>query len=377
MGNDPFQVTEEEAEASSKTPVVKSQLTERDTFFSCQVSDFCGVVRQFLQKKTATRDIVSKSLLVKFGSQEITLLSTDGVSYMRATIPAQVNNMMGSLVFDMESAYTVAKNQHKQVFFVVDKGNLYVDFFEGRIFIPQYGLKENIFQVNNQTVSVEQPIDPAVYLQAIDIAKPILSSSDVPELGFLFLGRDGMYVTNSIVVLKKPTPYYPCVLRGRDLISIQAVLSSEGNITLRESQDFLCWHSDTLDYWVPKISVSLSDMYRAAPEPSPSYYVVDSMFLSGVLTILNEMPDNSGTIELQFSPTLLKGRSLTKRGEESTFTVSDSPMESPRQESITLSIKILHTAMKCFPNGVVNIGIHNNKTLMFDQEKFLAIVMRV
>lgn len=341
-------------------------------------SELLPKLKPFLQKKAQSRDIITKSLLVRpLGKNEVELRATDGISYLRAVVPCVNNHFPKSAIIDSQSFDIVSRTHSSKTYLIHRNGNFYSDFYGGEIFIPGYGIKEQLFENTLGEVEEEGVVDISLMKAALTSLAPVLATSEVPELSYVFAEPDGVYSCNGILVGRVLGKLPSFVIRHADIKLILYMLEAVGNeiLVLKTFKDFCMLSAESFSYVVPRIPAILSDDYKKSITELKGKCYVNMPFLGSILSTLNSLPEDSGMIDLQFKEDCLVGVSKTRKGEESYFTIANTVEGSPEVGSFGVSNKALITVMAMFKGESTAAVAYAEGKLIFKTEKREAAVI--
>lgn len=336
-------------------------------------------MRPFLEKKTSSRDIISRSMLMRTSEGFVDLMASDGVSFLWTRVPAKANKFSHEIVFDIESMSAVSKTTTKKTVLMEKTGRLYAEFFGGEIFIPTYRIDPKQYFKEMKAPKTRVLINAQQLMEILNSMTHILYASDIPDLGFLFLGPDGAYVTNGVVVSKFLGNFPQTTLRQIDLSIIQSLISEtvQEELFLLEFDD--CWklEAQTFSYVFPKITSNLADAYKAAAEAPRDVFYISFPYINTIFSVLMHMPDSSGVIDLDFQEGELRGEVKTKKGEASVFRLSESKQGAPSLGKTSVVMKSLWVALRVFKDDdIIGLGKMDGKLVLGTEKKVCAVLLR-
>jgi len=357
----------------------KLQLSDDESYIEIECDHFTQAVKPFREKKTSCRDLVARCCLIETFEEFVELSSTDGTAYLWGRLPAKVNKFKEKVIVDLSAVYEVAKGSNRYTYLIEDNKKLYSDFFGGRVFIPTYTMKDDIFtpnelgkEVNSKVINVEQ------WQRAIDALEPTLKASSVPELSYIFMGPDGAFSSNGSIVTKVEGDFFKINLRSKDLPIIKMILTTVGKTicTLTEYEAFYQISSENFRYTFPKSESSLSDQYKESIQPIDGFFTLETHQVLNMLDILLHMPDDSGTIQLDFLSDEVKAYTNPRKGDRSHMTISQSKDGNPIEKQLQMSLKTFSVALSSFKDTqAVSIGLSADRMQLFSDMKKQSIIV--
>jgi len=359
--------------------VGKLQLSDDESYIELECEAFATVIKPFREKKTSCKDLVSRCCLIHAFAEYVELYSTDGTSYLWGRLPAKVNKFEQKTVVDLGAVYEVAKGSNRYTYLINDDGKLYSDFFGGRVFIPTYGMDEKIFSPGDKGEEKDaKVINVDQWLRAIAALEPTLKDSTVPDLAFIFMDKDGAYSSNGSIVTKVEGDFFKINLRAKDLPIIKMILNAVGKAvcTLTEYENYYEISSEHFKYTFPKSESSLSQQYKDSIQPVKGYFTLETHQVLNMLEILLHMPEDSGTIQLDFQETEVKAYTNTRKGDRSHMSVSQSKDGDPVIRDLQMSLKTFFVALSSFKDTqAVAIGLSEDRMQLFSDAKKQSVVI--
>lgn len=383
-------VTDTAIEEASKEESFKFsgsvKMDPNDEFLEFKNDDLLKKLKVFVQKKAASRDIITKSLRIVVESNQfdkVTLMATDGVSYLWARVGATINKFPLDTIIDNESFFIVAKTHSGKSFLIHREGKVYSDFYGGEIFIPSYRIKSDVFCKEPEKKTREEVVDAVILRDALQSLSPVLTSSEVPELGYVFVEEEGVFSSNGILIARVKEKLPQFIIRQSDLNLLILMLDSIQNekLTLTEFDKFYRLSSENFMYTFPKVAAKLVQQYKdAVNTESKVKYFVNLPYFRSILNVFTQMPDDSGVLEVEFGDEL-RGVSKTKKGEESVFVITPSKEGTVSDKSAPtkfgVSNKSLIVAMRVFGGeSAASFSYEEGKLIVSSEKKECVILLK-
>jgi len=336
----------------------------------------------FVNRKSAARMVISRSLRISVVSDtQVKFELCEGVTLMSCLVSCRNNHFPDHKMVDVETFYRGVRSHKRKTYLIYRSPNMYVNFFGGELYIPMFNLDANIY--NSHTVS-GSPTSTGVtkspdLLSSIQTLSPILSYVDVSDFDYIFVEPDGIYACNGAVVGRVKRDSFPVVFRRSDISLIQSILAVIGSsdLTISCYADKYFIDSDKFSYVFPKTTTQFVNQYKAAfVKGAGSYFVSVLYFVSAINTLVG-LPESSGTVDLVFTKEALKCVFKTRRGDVSTFTVSDKVDGVTSEAVFGVSLKTLLTVIKVFKGDtIVSVTFINDKVTFTAGNKECVIIVK-
>lgn len=339
-------------------------------------------LRVFKKAKVSSRDLLGRAMLLQVYEEGVSLCTTDGASYTEVGISAEViGDWPESIVIHAQSLPLSLVGGEGDVVLVSESSGFYTVFDNGRLHVPTFNLSEDIFTkpgLRQPCRTWELGSDDLKYV--FESLLPIISTpNQAPGLAFFFLSPQGVFCSNGAVICRVVQEYPEMVIRQRDLPTIQQVLAStSGQLSLHKFHDCYRVSCENLRYTFPELVQTLSSDWKSCPEPLHNTYMVEVEAAKHYIEILEKMPDSSGVAHLHFSEHALTVMGMTRKGEESNFTLSSEVDGAVRVATYPVKARTLLTALNVFLGDErCHIGISDRGLLqMFVKGKYLTVLLK-
>lgn len=336
-------------------------------------------LRPFLQKKTVSRDIITRSLFLKVSGTEAQLFGTDAVSFMAAKISVKENNFPQEVIIDTESFAIISKTHKVKTYLIEREGKYYSQFYGGEFFIPSYKLTTEVYTADLGEVLSTGTIDTDTFRNALYSLISVVYSSDIPELGYIFFENGKAYASNGIVVASVDCDSPEFIVRLSDIHLIRDILdSSEDPIHHIDCfESFYRIRSNSFSYSFPKVDVKLSDSYKSLFESSQGRYFISFPYFYSILGVLSNLPEFSGVVEVIAGEGKMEGIAKTKKGDISNFEISSSFEGEVEEGDFGVSLKALRVCLKVFRGeATITSYFYNGKLIYESGNKRCIIILK-
>lgn len=334
-------------------------------------------LKPFLQKKTVSRDIITRSLYLRISGTEVQMFGTDAVSYMSAKIPVTENNFPSEVIIDTESFAIVSKTHKVKTYLIERDGKFYSQFYGGELFIPSYKLTTEVYDQEFGEVESTGTIETERFRHALYSLLSVVCSSDIPELSYIFFENGKAYASNGVVVANVDCEAPEFVVRLSDVALIRDVLDSSEdsfyNIDTFES--FYRIRSSSFSYTFPKVDVKLSDSYKSLFESGTGKYFINFPYFYSILGVLSNLPEFSGVIEVSAKTGKMEGIAKTKKGDVSNFEISTSCEGELEEGKFGVSLKALKVSLKIFRGEATIISYFSNGKLFYESGNKRCVII--
>jgi hypothetical protein len=370
----------EASKSSDFSSIGDVTIPQTTQYIKFSTDELVSKLSPFNQKKTSARDIITRSLLIDTSEPGVvTFKSSDGISFLSTQIQAEVNNFPKTCIIDIESFFNIVRSHSKQSYLICRDGKFYTNFYGGELFIQSYTLNPNIFSKDCGKIIKTGDIDVTSFLDVIKSFTPVITSSDIPELSYIFIEQDGIYASNGVLVAKGTSVLPKSVIRHSDLnlITFMLTASKNGKSSLNECATYIQITCDSFTYSFPKVSTTISASYRNVFESTSGKFFINLPYITSVLTVLTGMPDGAGVVGLKFTEKGIEGIAKTRKGDSSTFKVANSGEGSLEFGEVNISLKALNVAFRVFKGeSSISIAMKNERIMIESKTKQVVILLK-
>lgn len=374
-------ITDEEIEEAAKEEEFEKHgtvsVSSGDNFIEFDSSLLYKKLKPFLQKKTVSRDIITRSLFLKVSGTEAQMFGTDAVSFMSAKIPVNENNFPSEVIIDTESFAIVSKTHKTKTYLIERDGKFYSQFYGGEIFIPSYKLTTDVYMDDFGEVEESGTIDTEAFRNALYSLISVVYSSDIPELGYVFFENGKAYASNGVVVASVKCESPEFVVRLSDIHLIRDILDSSDEVFhyIDIFENFYRIRSNTFSYTFPKVDVKLSEAYKSLFEAGKGRYFISFPYFYSILGVLSTLPEFSGVVEIRAADEKMEGIAKTKKGDVSNFEISSSCEGIVEEGDFGVSLKALKVSLKVFRGEATIMSYFSDGKLVYESGNKRCIII--
>lgn len=339
-----------------------------------------NLLKPFLLSQKQGRDIITRSLLLVPQGDRVWLYSTDGISHIRARLPAQIDGFEDPVVFDLDTFHSVLKAGNEKTRLEKRGDLLWGDFYGGKIHLQTYTFDPDLFRGRlPKRGGTSCEADKGLYLRALKSLQKVTETADVSDLCYVFLTSQGAFASNGSLVAKVNGTFQDIALRKRDCKLVETLLElEEGTIfKITVYKDRIMVRTTFLDYVFPMVDQRLSEQYRARPGASGDFFRVENQFLRHVLRLVTNLPNSTGVLTLDFEEKLdaqIRGR----KGQISNFRMADDREGEPVRMKVQTLAKTMLLATSVFDRDeALSLGVRTDGSLlMWNDDKALNFVTK-
>jgi hypothetical protein len=382
---DDVNISENNVQEASKTENFLNfgdvKLGEFEKYIEFDTKTLLKFLMPFKQKKSVSKDIISRSLYIeKVSSSEISFKSTDGISHLSSTLSVKINGDFPNIcLIDMESFYSVCKSHSKKSYLIYKDFKYYSNFYGGMMFVPSYGIDTKIFTKVFGNPINRCSLNSSKLISCIKSSSPVISSSNISELCYIFMVGDGEYASNGVIVSKTLYSIPRFTLRYSDVNTVLSMLDiiQYEQCFLNEYENFYEILGISFKYVFPKINNTLSNGYRNVFFNPENVYEINLPMFIDIVSILTVMPDSSGIISLKFSGEGIVGEIRNRKGDISNFNLSSTRVEGVKNIDIVLSIKALSVILRIFKeDNFILLSYKDDKIMVYSKDKYCVLLLK-
>ena len=335
-----------------------------------------SLLKPFLMCRKQGRDVVTRSVLMVPQEDTVLLFATDGISTLRARLPAQVEGETSSIVVYLDSLHTALRSGAETTMLATDsEGSLWSRFYGGKLHLKTFGFSAELFKGQMpRGGKSKEAVNRDLYLKAITALHRIIETTEIPELRYVFFTRQGAFATDGSLVSKVEGSFSELTLRHRDSVMLEKLLSAHtGEIFhLTRFKNRVLVETETTDYVFPLVEKRLPEQHRERPGRSGDFFTLETAHLRKVFRLIAQIPDTSGVLSLDFQDRLT-GQVRSRSGHVSTFTLAEEGEGDSSDFNIQTLVKTMLMAVGVFQeDDCVHLGVRTDGSLlMWNDDKAL------
>jgi hypothetical protein len=378
-------ISENDIQEASKTTNFLNfgdvKLDEFEKYVEFDTKTLLKFLMPFKQKKSVSKDIISRSLYIeRISPSEVSLKSTDGVSHLSAILSVKINgDFPTTCLIDMESFYSVCKSHSKKSYLIYKDFRYYSNFYGGSMFIPSYGIDTKIFNKVFGNPINRCSLNSSKLISCIKSSTPVISSSNISELCYIFMMGEGEYASNGVIVSKTIYSMPRFTLRYSDVNTVLSMLD-----IIQCEQCFLNEYENSYEisgisfkYVFPKINSTISNGYRNVFFNPENVHEINLPMFMDIVSILTVMPDSSGIISLKFNDGGIIGEIRNRKGDISNFNLSSTKIEGIKNNDITISIKAISIILRIFKEeNYISLSYKDDKIMFYSKDKYCVLLLK-
>jgi len=358
--------------------------TPEQPYIKLHTADFIFVLKLFASMNRSLRDILSRAAFIKVIKSDaggnITVCMTDGVFFGKVDLPYQEisSDFPEEFVLDYDSLTKVASMAGKSIYLVCEDGHYYIDFFGGRVHMPSFNLdfthltkqSEKLGSLKGNPVELPAPN----FLRNLSIAHEYLTSSQLPNLSFMFVKEGDVYLSNGYTVMRlKAELDFTSAVRKVDLPFMTAAtkIALKSGLELDMGDNRLSVFSDDVAVSIPKVNEELPGSYvqkiSEFDKVKSSHFAVDFAKFYLLLSLLSKVYRASGVVTLKAEGDSLTLRSKSLDDEESFMVLSRSKVGQLEDCELSFSVAGLLSVLKSLKAfSYLNLTIKGNSFCLFN-----------
>lgn len=265
-------------------------------------------LKLFSSMNKSLQDVVSRALLFEVGENQVKSTMSDGIFRGSVLFPHQgvTEGFPECATLDYDSLVKVARSAGKTLYLVFENKSFYIDFFGGRVHIPSFKISKDMILGRVKVAEERETTDvPAVnFLQVVSISSDFLASNQLPNLQFMFVRRDGIYLSNGFTVLKLKHAFsFDCSIRNVDLPFVQAAIqiSIKEGLQVGVQKDRLIISSSTVELVLPMVNENFPPSYEQQLNKfdTSRFFAIDFSKFYLLLSVLSKVYRSSGVVSIK------------------------------------------------------------------------------
>lgn len=346
-------------------------------------------LKLFASIKKTTQDILSRSCLIEnvplVGSERaVKITMSDGIFKGTATVPVldRTPGVPESFVLDYDSLVKVIRFAGRNIYLVYEDGSFFIDFYGGRLHIYSFNVEKEM--ILGRVVTGKNPvalkeISAAHLLQHVGISQDFLTSNQLPNLSFMFLKQNGIFLSNGSTVMRINSDLnVECSIGKNELAFVHAATQ----ISLRDGLSYaidgnkLVLSSKDIEVVLPLVGENFPASYeqQLGKFNKDNYYAVDFSKFYLLLSVVSKGYRSSGVVTLKSREGVLYLDSTSLDEKQSFMVLSRSKYGNLEDCEIAFSVEGLLAVLRSLKNfDFLNLTISGSTFCLFNDAVTLAV----
>lgn len=362
---------------------VKAITPPSSPYIHFHTADLLFYLRLFSSVKKTIQDILSRSCLFEVqDNNTVKVTMSDGIFKGSVIIPFvnKSDEFPNSMILDYDSIVKVVGFAGKHVYLVYEKGSFYVEFHGGQVHLYNFNVdKDRITGRIGFSGDKFVDMESATLLRHVGMAQEFLKLVQIPNMLFMFVKPNGIFLSNGYTVLKIDSPLKTeCCVGRNDLSFLYAAAQiAQGNgLGYLLEDNRLTIKAESVELSLPLISEHFPLAYEKYLEKFDytSFYKMSFSTLQLLLSVMTKMYRASGLVTLKSVSSVLVLETVSMDGKKSHVVLSKDAEGYVQDQELSFKVDGLLSVIRSMKGSEeLRLTMAGNTFCVFNDEAKLAV----